>query len=127
MYTLNVKNNYIWPITANENAVIPERGGSHTFERQGSMFLEVPGMGAVTFLDLGDRKLPGYPEVKETWGVLVRTHSTEAYYRYEGGGILNATFDIDGTVTIGTTSGTLINIFIDEMTVVSMGIPTNQN
>ena len=125
MYTLNVKNNYIWPITSNTGKVIAERGGSGSFDRQGSLFLEVPGMGSVNFLDLGDRKLPGYPEAKETWGVLVRTHSTEAYYRYEGGGVLNATWDIDGTVTISTTTGTLMPIFIEEMIVDTFGIPIN--
>ena len=91
MYTLNVKNNYTWPISSNTGKVVPEKGGAASFDRHGSMFMEIPGMGTVCFLELGDKKLPGYPEVKETWGILVRTHSTEAYYRYEGGGILNAT------------------------------------
>ena len=124
MYTLNVTNNYIWPISPNKGSAIPEKGGTESFNNQGSMSLSIPGMGQMAFLDLGDTKLPGYPEVKETWGVLVRTHSTEAYYRYEGGGILSAVFDQYGTCTLATSNGTLIPVSIEEMIVDTSGLPT---
>jgi hypothetical protein len=122
MYTLNVKNDFIWPITSNEGTVIAASGGSHSFQKQGSIILDVLGMGAFTFIDLGDTKLEGYPEVKETWGVLLRTHTSEAYYRYEGGGNLTANFDNLGTCTLSTTNGTLIPISLEELNVTISGI-----
>ena len=122
MYTLNVKNNFIWPITSNEGTVIPERGGSNSFSNQGSMVHHVMGLGDFTFLDLGDKKIPGYPEAPETWGVLLRSHVHEAYYRYEGGGDLTAEFDEYGTCTLSTTNGTLIPISIDELKVIISGV-----
>ncbi len=118
MYTLNVQNDYIWQITADNGAVkIPERGGSHSFEKEGNVYLDIPGMGQMAFIDLGDTKLPGYPEVKETWGVLIRSHTTEGYYRYEGGGNLTIAFDAYGTATLSTTNGTLIPIALEELVV----------
>lgn len=122
MYTLNVKNDFIWPVTANNGTVIPEGGGTGSFAKQGSMVLHVPGIGDIAFLDLGDKKLDGYPEVKETWGVLVRHHTTEGYYRYEGGGELTIALDAHGTSTLSTTNGTLIPIRMDEMNVQITGI-----
>ncbi len=126
MYSLNVTNNYIWQITADNGAVkIGERGGTHTFDKLGSLFLNIPGMGQMVFIDLGEGKIPGYPIVKETWGVLVRSANVEAYYRYEGGGNLSLTFDAFGTATLATTNGTLISISLDELIVEESGIPVN--
>ncbi|GER60613.1 hypothetical protein ULMA_27210 [Patiriisocius marinus] len=124
MYTLQVTNNYIWPITASDKTVIPAKGAVHTFNSQGNIFLEVMGIGSISFIDLGDKKIEGYPNVKETWGVLVRTHATEAYYRYEGGGVLNTVFDLYGTCTLTTTNGTLIPISLEEMIITPTGLPT---
>jgi len=124
MYKLEVKNNYQWQIEADGGEVlIPEHGGSHTFTESGSLYLNIPGMGQMAFIDLGEKKIPGYPIVKETWGVLVRGSNVEAYYRYEGGGHLSATFDEHGTCTLSTTTGTLIQIFLDELIVEDFGIP----
>ncbi len=127
MYNLTVNNNFIWQISADDGAVtIPERGGTHTFKNQGSLFLSIPGIGQMAFIDLGDKKISGYDEVaSETWGVLVRTGTTEAYYRYEGGGILTATFDQYGTCTITAGRNTLVPISLPELVVDTTGIPTN--
>lgn len=125
MYTLTVNNNYVWQISADNGAVkIPERGGSHVFNDLGSVYLDIPGMGQMAFIDLGDKKIPGYDVASETWGVLVRTHTTEAYYRYEGGGILTATFDEYGTCTLSAGRNTLIPIYLDELIVEVSGVPT---
>lgn len=124
MYSLTVKNNYAWEITANDGAVrIPEHGGSHVFQKQGNLFLNIPGIGQMAFIDLGDKKIPGYPEAKETWGVLVRGATVEAYYRYEGGGELTANFHKHGTCTLSTTNGTLMPISLEELVVKVSGIP----
>lgn len=127
MYTLTVKNNYVWPIVADQGSVkIPENGGSHVFEKLGNLILTIPGMGEMVFIDLAANKIPGYPVASQTWGVLVRSHVTEAYYRYEGGGLLTATFDTYGTCTLTAGRDTLIPVYLDELIVVETGIPTNQ-
>lgn len=124
MYKLEVKNNYNWQIEADGGQVrIAEHGGSHTFTESGSIYFNIPGMGQMAFIDLGEKKIPGYPFVKETWGVLVRGANVEAYYRYEGGGNLSAVFDQFGTCTLSTTNGTLIQIVLDELIVEDHGIP----
>ncbi|NND63889.1 MAG: hypothetical protein HKN48_11935 [Flavobacteriaceae bacterium] len=126
MYTLTVKNNYVWQITADAGAVrISERGGSHVFENLGNAFLDIPGMGQMAFIDLGEKKIPGYDVASETWGVLVRSNTSEAYYRYEGGGILTATFDEYGTCTLSAGRNTLIPVYLDELIVDVTGIPTS--
>ena len=126
MYALTITNNYVWQISADNGSVrIDERGGTHTFEKLGNLSLDIPGMGQMAFIDLGDKKIPGYPIAKETWGVLVRGANVEAYYRYEGGGALNLTIDAYGTATLTTSNGTLISISLEELIVVDSGIPTN--
>jgi len=126
MYKLTVKNNYVWQIEADNGAVkIPEHSGTHTFTESGSVYLQIPGIGQIAFIDLGENKLEGYPEVTETWGVLIRANSTEGYYRYEGGGNLSAVFDGNGTCTLSTTNGTLIPIYLEELIVDTTGIKIN--
>jgi len=117
MYTLNVVNNYPSPITARGGQVIPEHGGSAQFTKLGGMILSCMGLGELSFQDLGEIKIPGYPYPKQTWGVLIRYHSTEAYYRYEGGGEITATLDQFGTWSLSTSNGTMINVKLEELTV----------
>ncbi|WP_218598149.1 hypothetical protein [Polaribacter sp. NJDZ03] len=114
MYTLNVTNNYISDLGVS-NGVTVKKGKTWEIKRRGSLFLMVPGMGEINFIDLGDKKLEGYPLPKETWGVLIRTQSSEAYYRYEGGGELIAIIDHIGTVHLSTKKGTMIRIRIPEL------------
>lgn len=125
MYTLNVVNKSIWAIDATVAAGavnIQPKIGTHTFDNMGSLVLKVEGIGDMSFMDLGNTKLPGYPNITETWGVLVRFHATEAYYRYEGGGILNADFDEFGTCNLSTGNGTLVPITLEELVVNASGL-----
>ncbi len=113
MYTLTVKNNYSLDIGASTGVTI-EKGKSFVFNKRGSLFLMIPGMAEMNFIDLGDHKLSGYPFPKETWGVLVRYSNIEAYYRYEGGGELTAVIDLYGSCTLTTTNGSMITISLPE-------------
>ncbi len=113
MYTLTVNNNYSQDI-GTSNGVTISKGKNHVFNDRGSIILSVPGMGEMNFIDLGNKKLPGYPEPKQTWGVLARYRTIEAYYRYEGGGELTATFDNLGTCTLTTANGTMIPIALED-------------
>ncbi|OEJ98867.1 hypothetical protein A8C32_06675 [Flavivirga aquatica] len=65
MYNLTVKNDYIRDIGAS-NGVIVTQGKSFVFDNQGSLYLTIPGMNEINFIDLGDKKLEGYPEPTET-------------------------------------------------------------
>lgn len=118
MYKLTVENNYGRNIGAS-NGVTIEKGKSFVFEKQGSLFLMIPGMGEMNFIDLGDYKIPGYPQPKETWGVLVRYSNIEAYYRYEGGGRLTATINKLGACTLTTSNGSMIPISLPEFIIKS--------
>ncbi len=125
MYTLIFKNNYAWPITASDSTVITKSGGAHTFDKQGSIYFDIPGMGYLNFIDLGEKKISGYPNISETWGVLVRSTTTEGYYRYEGGGQLTLMVDEYGTSHLSTTNGTLVPVSLDEFEVLVTGIKKN--
>lgn len=61
MYTLYIKNNYGGTISTCNAKKIPANVGAMSFEKHWSIILEVPGMGAFNFLDLGNVKLLGYP------------------------------------------------------------------
>ena len=114
MYTLTVKNNYAWDIGSSEGVTI-KKGSNHVFKRKGSLYLMVPGIAEIAFIDLGDKKIEGYGIPKETWGVLIRVITTEVYYRYEGGGELTAVIDQYGSLHLSTTKGTMINISLPEV------------
>ena len=115
MYTLNVVNNYPSPITARGGEVIAENGGTAQFNKLGGFILSCMGLGELSFQDLGETKIPGFPYPKQTWGALIRCHSTEVYYRYEGGGEVTATLDQFGTWSLNTSNGTMIHIKLDEL------------
>ncbi|MGB0891352.1 MAG: hypothetical protein ACPGUU_03295 [Flavobacteriaceae bacterium] len=117
MYTLTVQNNYVYDV-GSSNGVTISKGKNHVFNNQGSLYLNVPGMYDINFIDIADKKIDGYPEPKQTWGVLVRVNATEAYYRYEGGGVLNATIDSHGGLSLGTTNGNIIHISLPELTLI---------
>jgi len=121
MYTLNLKSDYIYPISISDGQKLLPKGPSVKLEKQGNVILEVPGMGAFNFLDVAATRIPGFPNPQH-WGVLIRTHTIEAYYRYEGGGELTATFDQFGTCTLTTTTGSLIAISLPELIVNDKGI-----
>ena len=102
MYTLNITNNYfqevggsivphggsgyqVWPV--------PPNGGSASVPNLGNFELTVPSMGPILFIDIGNTKLPQYtnpklPWTEQTWGGVIRYKSEEAYFRYEGGGVV---------------------------------------
>ncbi|OSY89528.1 hypothetical protein WH52_02530 [Tenacibaculum holothuriorum] len=122
MYTLSILNNYTHDCTikvATDKGASPVyQGQKNTFENLGNAILKVPGMGVVNFIDLAATKIKGHEEYpKEHWGVLVRTHTVEGYYRYEGGGELTLTIDELGSYTLTTQNGTMIMISLPELTI----------
>ncbi|SOE23922.1 hypothetical protein SAMN06298216_4295 [Spirosomataceae bacterium TFI 002] len=117
MYTLNVTNNYAYPVKTSQGQEIPPNGGTLSLTRLGSLYMNIPGNGDINFIDLGSEKLPDYPMPNQTWGVLVRVHTQEAYYRYEGGGELSLTIDKYGSTTLTSTNGDMITVQLPELTI----------
>ena len=78
-------------------AVFPHWKGHHT--------IQVMGMGDILILDLADKKLDGYtndklPWTKMTWGGVVRYRGLDAYFRYEGTGLIEIKIDLVGSVKL---------------------------
>lgn len=122
MYDVSFTNNYIYPLqVSGSNQEVPAKGGTATFDKWGSHYVNVPGMGQINFIDLGDKKLAGYtnpkiPWTNSTWGGLIRYHGIDAYFRYEGEGKVNVTVDDLGSVDLTFPQGGEI-ISIDDLTV----------
>ena len=122
MYSVSVTNNYIYPVqVANgDHEPIPV-GSTATYDEWGSNYINVPGMGPINFIDLGDQKLAGYtnprlPWTESTWGGLIRYSGIDAYFRYEGGGSVELIIDEHGCVTLTFAQGGDI-ISLDDLTV----------
>lgn len=124
MYTLTITNNYGQTIVAHPGDHKIDTGDQKAIDKLGNTYIEIPGLWNISFFDLGENMIEGYP-LKETWGVLVRGANVEAYYRYEGGGQLAANIDQYGTCTLSTTNGSLIQIYLEELIIDETGIPTN--
>lgn len=119
MYTLNVINNYVQDIVVNVKGsgdTIVNHNSEGKFDKLGNVVLDIFGMGHLSLLDLGEKRLPGHNYLNHTWGVLIRYKTTEAYYRYEGGGQLSVTIDEFGSVSIITNNGEIIKIKLEELT-----------
>lgn len=121
MYNLKIKNNYLYEstfrATASNKVNLIKPGTSISIKNLGNGILSVFGMGVVNFIDLAAKKIPGYDYPKEHWGVLIRTHTLEGYYRYEGGGELLLEINEYGSYSLSTENGTLITISLPELTI----------
>jgi hypothetical protein len=130
MYNISVTNNYHYSIAILPNGggggggyqVINGGGGTATIEGWGYGLLDVPGMGPINFLDLGQQKLPAYtnpsiPWTELTWGGLIRYQGLEAYFRYEGAGQINVVVDQFGSVSVHFVQGGML-ISVDDLSVI---------
>jgi hypothetical protein len=80
-----------------KKAQFPHWSGLHT--------IQVTGMGDILILDLGDKKLDRYtndklPWTKMSWGGVVRYRGLDAYFRYEGVGLIEIRIDLVGSVSL---------------------------
>jgi len=80
-----------------DTSQFPHWSGHHT--------IQVPGMGDILILDLGETKLDKFtndklPWTKMTWGGVVRYRGLDAYFRYEGTGLIAIKIDLVGSVTV---------------------------
>ena len=130
MFTLNVTNNYFQGI-AGRFVPIPDHGyrtwpigpngGKETIDGLGNFEMAVPSMGSILFIDLGRTKLPQFtipslPWTNLTWGGLIRYRGDDAYFRYEGTGVVNLTVDAYGSLDVSFPQGGM-TIRLNEMNV----------
>lgn len=116
MYNVTIKNDYIYDLGTSTGVTI-KKESSFALNDRGSFVLNIPGMGEMNFIDLGDKKLEGFPVPNEHWGALVRYSNVEAYYRYEGQGEITVIVDHLGACTISTTNGSMLLISLPEFTI----------
>jgi hypothetical protein len=131
MFTLNVTNNYFQdvgghfvPIPGGDGFQVfgvSANGGKESIPNLGNFELTVPSMGFVLFRDLGNVKLPQYtnpnlPWTEHTWGGLIRYRGEDAYFRYEGGGVVNLVIDAYGSIDLSFPQGGMI-VSLSDLTV----------
>jgi hypothetical protein len=130
MFTLNVTNNYFQevggyfvppPQSGYRLWQAAPNGGKVTVPDLGNFQLQVPNMGSILFIDLGNTKLPQYtnpkiPWTESTWGGLIRYRGLDAYFRYEGGGIVNLVIDAYGSINVSFPQGGML-VSLDDFTV----------
>lgn len=124
MYDVTVTNNYLYPLflDGGNEVFAPPNGGGAMRNNWGSHVINVPGMGDINFLDLGDKKLdefttPKLPWTEATWGGLVRYRNLDAYFRYEGQGKADIVVNQWGSVQLHFAKGGMV-VSLDDLTVV---------
>jgi hypothetical protein len=116
MFILNITNNYEADIEF-DSTTISAKGGTHsTGKIKGHHTIEGKGLTTFNILDLAKKKIPGYPSLKETWGVLFEYQGYEIYARYEGNGEFNIIFNEYGNAKVTTVNGEALEIRLPGLT-----------
>lgn len=105
MFSINVTNNYAFPVNFEGTPIAPGGGTFSTGSIGGTKIFDVPGVGPICVLDLGMAALPGYSYLTDSWGVLIRYQTVEVYARYEAEGQFNFVIDIYGDLQVESVSG----------------------
>lgn len=124
MFNVSITNNYIYGLFMDGgNAIICSSGGGKAeLDGWGTHSLQVANMGDISFIDMGDYKIPKFthkeiPWTNFAWGGLVRYQGMEAYFRYEGQGLVNLTLDRFGGVNVNFPQGGMM-VQLDDLRVV---------
>ena len=103
------------------NRIYAPRPEPYQFPHWGSHAINVPHMGEVNFIDLGDKKLAPYtnpkiPWTEKKWGGLIRYRGLDAYFRYEGTGHVSVVIGEHGSAHLHFDQGGMI-IHLEDLTV----------
>ena len=120
MYRLNLRNeyhsSYLFHYTKDQkpaNYPVPANG-MVSFQNLSNAYFDVPGF-IINFTYLGVEKPDGFPMIKGEYGVLIRTQSTEVYYRYDGTGEINLTFNRFGSYILEVSNKNAYKIQLEEL------------
>lgn len=120
MYEVNMTNNYSRGVFIEDgNRLI---GQHEVFKNWGTQYFTIAGMGELMFFDLGDFKIARFtnkdiPWTLQTWGGLIRYRGQEAYFRYEGNGVVNVELDRWGGVKLNFPQGGMM-VRLEDLAVV---------
>ena len=89
MYLVTVKNGSGQTLTASDGTKI--KPGGHWQTKTTSGWIDTEFAGQLSFLDIGEKHIPG--DTSETWGSLILYRFESVVGRYEGEGALNISFD----------------------------------
>ncbi|MCQ0113108.1 hypothetical protein SAMN04487906_1406 [Zhouia amylolytica] len=121
MFNIKIINNFRYSGTLRKTDESDEWviNHNHTAEKNDlkSALLQIYTIGQVAFLDLGEKKIENYPYPTEKYGLLIRCHSTEVYYRYEEKGDIILTIDELGCYSIEVQNGTAVEIKLPELSI----------
>ncbi len=118
-----ITNNYFVGLflDGGNQTIADPNGGKANFTKWGSHAINVPRMGDINFIDLGDQKIEGYTNPKIPWtqstsGGVVRYRGHDAYFRYEGQGQVELVVDRFGSVSLHFEQGGMV-VSLDDLTV----------
>lgn len=110
MFILNITNNYVADIQFDSTKISAE-GGTHTTDQiSGQHTIEGKGLTVFNVLDLGEKKVPGYPSLEDTWGIIFEYQGYEIYGRYEGDGEFDIIFNEFGNIEVNAVHGEALEI-----------------
>ncbi len=122
MYTLNLRNefhsSYLFYYTKDGKLLNYPVPSNHmvTFKEVSNAYFDVPGF-IINFTYLGTERPDRFPMIEGEYGVLIRTQSTEVYYRYDGTGEINLTFNKFGSYILEVTNKNAYKIQLEELIV----------
>lgn len=90
-YTLNVETQFYTPLPYHREgeASSIHRGMKPSFKKLGWFRLTVPGIGELSLLDIGERKITGLPFLKGKLGIFITYQGQESEFRYDAEGEIN--------------------------------------
>jgi len=121
MYDVTLNNNFRFGVFMDGGNQVFVPGETYQFRQWGTHCINVPWMGDIFFIDMGDQKLNAYTNPKIPWtekplGGLIRYRGLDAYFRYEGSGHVTVTIDQFGSIDLHFDQGGM-QISLDDMTV----------
>ncbi len=122
MFQLKVVNNYYYECLfyydkdGHQQQAIINKHYQFTYQNLTNGYIAIPGIGQVNFTYLGEEKISNYEKYPiEKYGVLLRVHTSEVYYRFDNLGSLELVIDKYGGCSVKGNNGTLIEIELNEL------------
>lgn len=122
MFDVSVTNNYVTGFFIDGGNQLFQPGQTYQFPHwSGHHTIQIPGMGDINIIDLGETKLAPYtnpkiPWTEKTWGGVVRYRGLDAYFRYEGTGHFKIVIDHVGSISVHFDQGGMM-VNLDDMSV----------